>query len=387
MNRLIFEPAGCVRTVTKFSDCKKCVEACPVDTISIAENSLPTFVPSVCVECGGCMGVCPSEAFSLEDFSATEFFFQFAGSKESLISCRLNVPCIMALSTEHLISLALVKDELVLDIGHCGECPYKEPLYELIKGSLSEANYVLEACGSQKRVVAKELGVEADESGNKAEPSDRRAFLKALSLKGAVEAKREFEAMVEKSDDAQKIHEVDIAALAKIRKKELPDKRKILFTALKRTPKPPIYHTVAEEDISFVSQKYIDKDSCTNCQMCYRICPTGALSSDTNMSRIYFDAMLCVKCRACHDTCEPDAIKMQPVFEMKEFFEPTQRLLASFTLLRCDECGLPFTSLRGERVCPRCFVEEQEAFELWGIEEDGNKTAIFKDFKKEDEGR
>ncbi len=387
MSGLLFEPAKCVRAVTKFSECALCFDACPVETISIAENSLPAFVPSVCVECGGCMGVCPGEAFSLKDFSATEFFFQFAGSNESLISCRLNVPCIMSLSTEHLISLALVKEELILDIGHCGECPYKEPLYELIKGSLSEANYVLEACGSEKRVVAKELGVEADESGEKAEPADRRSFLKALSLKGAVEAKREFEAMVEKSDDKEKVHEIDIASLAKIRKKELPDKRKILFTALKRTPKPPIYHTIAEDEISFVSQKYIEQQSCTNCQMCYRICPTGALSSDSNMSRIFFDAMLCIKCRACHDTCEPDAIKIQPVFEMSEFFEPTQRLLATFTVRKCDECGLAFTSLRGERVCSRCLVEEQEAFELWGIEEDEKEGTIFKKLQNEDRAK
>ncbi|MCF6201420.1 MAG: 4Fe-4S binding protein [Hydrogenimonas sp.] len=384
MNGLRFEPAKCVRTVTKFSECTSCVEACPVDTLSIAENNLPAFVPSVCVECGGCMGVCPGEAFSLEAFSATEFFFDFAASNESIISCRINVPCIMALGSEHLISLSLVKEELIVDTGHCKECPYKEPLYNLIESSISEANFILEACGSPKRIETKELSLEADESGERAEPADRRAFLKALSLKGAAEVKREFESLVQSSDDEKRVHEVDLVSLAKVRKKDIPDRRKILFTALKRTPKPPIYHTVAEDEISFLSQKYIEQESCTNCQMCYRICPTGALSSNANMSRIYFDAMLCIKCRACHDTCEPDAIKLQPVFEMREFFEPTQRLLASFTIRKCDECGLPFTSLRGEMVCMRCMVEEDEAMELWGLQEDESGSVKMRDFKKED---
>jgi ferredoxin len=118
-----------------------------------------------------------------------------------------------------------------------------------------------------------------------------------------------------------------------------------------------------EEDVSFVSQKFID-DSCTNCQICYRICPTGALSSNSKFSMINFDAMLCVKCHLCHDACEPNSIHLQAGFEIKEFFEPTQRTLASFTIKRCNECGNNFTYTDGEQTCPRCLVEEEEAMFL-----------------------
>ncbi|WP_456402183.1 4Fe-4S dicluster domain-containing protein [Hydrogenimonas sp.] len=386
MSGLSFDPARCVRSVTKLSECRSCIDICPVQTLTIAENSLPSFVPAECVECGGCLGVCPTEAFSLETFSATELFFEFAASKRSVLSCRLNVPCIMALATEHLVALALVKKEpLVVDIGHCGSCPYKEPLYGAIRKSVEEANHLLTACESGRQIRLEEIAAEAEGAKERAEAADRRAFLKHLSLRGAVEAKREFDAMVEKSDDARRIHEIDLVALAKIRRKEIPDKRKILLTALKRASKPSIYHTVEEGEIGFVSQKYIETDTCTNCQICYRICPTGALSSDAKMSRIYFDAMLCVKCRACHDTCEPDAIRLQPVFETKECFEPTQRLLASFRVLGCDECGISFTSLHGERVCPRCRVEEEEALDLWGLEVDGTDRVVFRSVGKKDE--
>ncbi len=385
MGGLSFEPAKCVRAVTKFSECTACLEACPVNTLVIAENNLPSFIPSECVECGGCMGVCPGEAFGLETFSATKFFFDFAGSDESLLSCRLNLPCIAALGTEHLISLAIVNEKnLVVDTGHCGDCPYKDPLYTLIKKSVEEANHILGACCSEKVIFLKGVAAQAQES-QKADAAERRSFLKALSLKGVVEAKRELESLIEKSDDEKRVHEIDLVALAKIRQKELPDRRKILFTALKRLSKPPIYHTVAEREISFVSQKFIKAETCTNCQMCYRICPTGALSSDSKMSRIYFDAMLCIKCHACHDTCEPNAIKLQPVFELKEFFEPTQRILASFTIRQCDECGLSFTSLHGETVCLRCANEEEEAFDLWGVEERDDGMVQFKEAGKKDE--
>ena len=383
MSTLHFDPARCVRSVTKFSGCTKCVEICPTQTMTIAENGLPAFVPNACVDCGGCVGVCPDEALSLKDFDTTEFFFRFSEDEEGLISCRKNVPCITALSVEHLISLALVRqDPTVLDIGHCQSCPYKEPLFAQILKNIEEANYILEAIESGKSIEAKsvafeEEGVEADVDAN-----DRRAFLERLSLKGAVQTKRAFDEAVEGASDDLKIHGVDLNAVAKIRNKELPDKRKILFVALKRAPKPSIYHTIAEEDISFASQKFIDMDTCTACQMCYRICPTGALSSDEKNSRIFFDAMMCIKCRACHDTCEPGSLQLQPTFELKEFFEPTQRLLAKFVVRRCDECGVTFSSIHGERVCPRCAVEEEEAMELWGLQE-RNGTVVFRE--KEDE--
>ena len=379
MSSLKFDVSKCVRTVTKFSNCTKCVDICPVETMHIA-NNLPAFTPSECVDCGGCLGVCPSEALALKNFDVTEFFFEFAASEEELISCRINVPCIMALSVEHLISLALVKsDPIILDIGHCETCPYKEPLYENILKSVDEANYILEACESGKVIRLEEVAAEEEGVEESIDANDRRAFLERLSLKGAIRAKKEFEDAVESISDETKLHTVDIVDVAKLRQKEIPDKRKILFTALKRAVKPSVYHTIAEDCISFASQKFIEIETCTNCQMCYRICPTGALSTNSKNSKIYFDAMLCIKCRACHDTCEPDSLKLQPTFEIKEFFEPTQRLLASFKLARCSECSVTFTSLNGETICPRCALEEEEALELWGLEEKPDGTVWFKE--------
>jgi uncharacterized OB-fold protein len=65
-----------------------------------------------------------------------------------------------------------------------------------------------------------------------------------------------------------------------------------------------------------------------------------------------------------HDVCEPDAIHLQPTFEIKEFFEPTQRVLASFDIKRCNECGNTFTYNGGEQICQRCKSEEDEAMML-----------------------
>ncbi|HIQ47850.1 MAG TPA: ferredoxin [Sulfurovum sp.] len=358
---LQLEIASCVRATSKFSDCTKCIDACP-ESIQLVDN-LPSFANNTGVEAAACVGVCPTEAFSLSDFSTTEFFFSFLESKVRLISPKLNVPCLSVLSVEHLISLALASEETItLDLSSYDE---ESILYEHIKAHIEEANFVLSSFSSKKLETNADAVTEADKNAVKTnkedEVSDRRSFLGNVSLKGVIKHKMSFDEAVEA--DELKTFALDPAIIAKIRAKNLPDKRKILFTTLKHAGVPENFEVLAEEDITFTSQKFVD-DSCTNCQICYRICPTGALSSDGKFSLIHFDAMLCVKCRLCHDVCEPDAIQLQPGFEIKEFFEPTQRTLATFDIKRCNECGNNFTYTGGEQTCPRCLIEEEEAMFL-----------------------
>jgi ferredoxin len=269
---------------------------------------------------------------------------------------------------EHLISLALASEETItLD-----QSAYDEDslLFEHIEAQIEEANFVLSSFSDKQLETNLDSGVR--HSGLDAESReilkqvqddihDRRSFLGNASLKGVIKQKKAFDEAVD-ADELQ-CFDIDSSVIAKIKDKQLPNKRKILFTTLKRAGVPDVFEILPEEDVSFVSQKYID-ENCTNCQICYRICPTGALSSNGRFSLIHFDAMLCVKCRLCHDACEPDAIHLQKGFEVKEFFEPTQRTLATFDIKRCNECGNSFTYTGGEQTCPRCLVEEEEAMFL-----------------------
>ncbi|SFZ97638.1 Iron-sulfur cluster-binding protein [hydrothermal vent metagenome] len=281
-------------------------------------------------------------------------------SKVRLISSNINIPCVSVLSIEHLVSLALASETpITIDLN-----TYKEGshLLELIEERIEEANYILSSFSN------KELRTNLDSSREKnienieeKSDSNRRDFLAQASVKGVLKHKQEFDNAVD-ADELQ-IFEMDESVIAKIKDKNLPNKRKILFTTLKHIDKPEKFEVLPTEDISFISQKFID-DSCTNCQICYRICPTGALSSNGKFSLINFDAMLCVKCHLCHDVCEPNSIQLQSGFEVKEFFEPVQRVLATFDIKRCNECGNSFTYTGGEQSCPRCMVEEEEAMFL-----------------------
>jgi len=353
---LHLDVALCTRASSKFSECTQCIEAAPKH-LKLVEN-LPTFVRATGVEAAACVGACPTEAFSLSGFSVTEFFFTFLDSKVRLISSRLNLPCLSVLSVEHLLSLALASDEeITLDLEGYEKGSH---LFGVIVSRLEEANFILSSFSS-KRIVSNHIEAIEVEATKEEPKRTRRDFLRSASLKGVLKQQKAFEEAVE----AESLHSytIDASTIEKLKRKHLPDKRKILLTTLKHTPAPSHFEVLPQEEVGFLSQKFID-EGCTNCQMCYRICPSGALSSNGKFSLIHFDAMLCLKCHLCHEVCEPNAIHLQAGFEIAEFFEPKQRTLATFDVRRCNECGNSFTYTTGEQTCPRCLLEEEEAMFL-----------------------
>jgi len=353
---------SCVRSLSVESECNRCEVVCPTNAIVVGENPLPAINFSSCVTCGACVGVCPSEALALEEFSSTNFFFDLVESKESLISCRKNVPCISVLSVEHIISLAVLKKEIVFDMGYCEGCDIASTCHKQILQNHEEATYLLDAMENEA-VIKLENICYVDES----EAPSRREFLNVANLKTVAKVKKSFEDEVAKASDELVEHNLEKTDIALLRKKSIPDKRKIFFTAIKRVEKPSQFHIIDATEVTFTSQKIMDEEACTACQMCYRVCPTAALTSDIKNSKIDFDPFLCIKCNICHDVCEPNAITLSSSYSVKEFFEPTVQNLVSFNVRRCNECNVIFSTNGDERLCYRCQCEEDEARELWGI--------------------
>lgn len=363
MGLLNLSPAKCVRALSVNSACTLCAEVCPTSAIVISDR-LPSINQAICVGCAGCVSSCPSEALALDDFNSTDFFFSFLSDESSLVSCQKNVPCIAALGSEHLIALCGMKKELRLDIGHCAECSIGESVLRNLHSRVESVNYLLEAIESEGRVtLVEENYIEEGTTQEK----DRRDFFKTFQLKKIGGYKADFDREVQLSTDEFISHATDSSHTQELRTKKITDRRKVFFTALKRLERPSLYHVVEGEQITFTSQKLMDEAKCTACEMCYRICPTGALTSDMRNSRIDFDPFLCVKCHLCHDVCESDAITLSSSYNLKEWYEPSVQNLLTFSVRRCDECGLTFSSISGNKICRRCALEEEEALELWGL--------------------
>jgi energy-converting hydrogenase A subunit P len=363
MGLLNLSPAKCVRALSVNSVCTLCAEVCPTNAIAISDR-LPSINQSLCVGCAGCVASCPSEALGLDDFNPTDFFFSFVNDESSLVSCQKNVPCIAALGSEHLIALCGMKRGIRLDIGHCSECSIGEAVLRDLGMRVENVNYLLEAMESAYFV---ELVQESYTEEGKGEEKDRRDFFKTFHLKKIGAYKANFEREVQMGTDEFIAHATDSSHTQELRTKKITDRRKVFFTVLKRLDKPSIFHVVEGERITFTSQKLMDEEKCTACEMCYRVCPTGALTSDMRNSKIDFDPFLCVKCHLCHDVCENDAITLSTSYNLKEWYEPSVQNLVAYSVRRCDECGLTFSSVAGSKICRRCALEEEEALELWGL--------------------
>ena len=356
---------SCIRSLSVDSECNKCEVVCPTQAIVVGDNPLPSINFSSCVECAACHAICPGEALGLDTFNSTDFFFDFVESVDTLISCRKNIPCISALSVEHIISIAVLKKEIVFDMGYCDACEIASTCHKQILQNYEEATYLLEAMENDAQIKLENICYEGE-----ARETDRRGFLGALNLKTVAKVKNSFEQEVVKASDELVEHILQKTDIALLKRKTIPEKRKIFFTAIKRVEKPSVFHIVDANEVSFTSQKVMNEELCTACQMCYRVCPTGALTSDVKNSKIDFDPFLCIKCSICHDVCEPNAITLSSSYNIKEFFEPTVQNLISFKVRRCDECNVIFSTNGTERLCYRCKAEDEEARELWGITEE-----------------
>ncbi len=357
----------CVRSLSKESECNKCEVICPTSAIVVGNNPLPSINFSACVGCGACDAVCPNEALFLDDFSATELFFDFVEDKENIISCHKNVPCIAALNIENIIAMALLKKEILFDMGHCEGCAIAHKCEPQIRKNHEEASYILEAMESDATIILKNIKYEKEEEETS---TSRREFFSKANLKGALKTKHAFEKEIQKATDELVEHTLQKSDIALLKQKRITERRKLFFTALKRVQKPSVYHVIESDELTFTSMKILDGEACTACQMCYRVCPTGALSSDIKNSKIDFDPFLCIKCHICHDVCEPDAIKLSPSYRVKEFFEPAVQNLITFRVRRCGECDMIFSTNSNDKLCYRCKAEEEEARELWGIKGD-----------------
>lgn len=366
MSLIHLDASKCIRSLSKESECNKCETICPTDAIVVGDNILPAINFSSCVGCGACHAICPNEALGLDNFNATDFFFDFMEEEGNLLSCRKNLPCLAALGVEHILSLAILKKELVLDMGHCATCEIALKCKPQIEQNHEEAMYLIEAMENNAEIKLENV---CYEEGTK-EESKRRDFLRSINLKTFAKTKLDFEQEVQKATDELVEHSLEKSDIALLRQKRIPEKRKILFTAIKRVERPSTYHVVDANELSFTSQKLMDQESCTACQICYRVCPTGALSSDAKNSKIDFDPFLCIKCSICHDVCQSDAITLSSGYNIKQFFEPEVQNLISFDLRHCDECNVVFSTNQDEKLCYRCKIEEEEARELWGIDEE-----------------
>ncbi|MGC9006915.1 MAG: 4Fe-4S dicluster domain-containing protein, partial [Sulfurihydrogenibium sp.] len=274
-----------------------------------------------------------------------------------LISCKLNVPCLSALDESYLSAMCIEKqNDLVLDIKHCYNCSIGKQL-DLIKANAEKANYILQSAGVDYRVKLEEIGYEKEEK----QENKRRAFLKMFVKQTASLA---FWAVAEKLPiDEKEVGDKEFKNI--VSEKVYPTKREILINALSKTDYEDKYFLV--DKIDFSSDKWIDNYKCTNCSVCYNVCPTGALTPSDSKLKVLFSPSLCIKCRICHDVCPEKCIHLEEKLYISDFVSKKYKVLAEHVMIPCSECLVPFSYKGDTTVCPRCRQLEDELRDLLKI--------------------
>ncbi|WP_457628522.1 4Fe-4S binding protein [Persephonella sp.] len=349
--RIRLNISECVRIYYRDSSCSECLKVCPVNG-AIYQDDYKVFINNeLCVSCGACSGVCPSQAFEFDGFSPEELVKRISTTGET-VSCKTNIPCLSALSVEHLIAAALnSQNDIILDTGHCREC-FIGSLLEEIERKKEEANYVLERLGVENRVVTQELSLQPE----KKEEKKRREFLKNF---GKAAAGLTFWALAPRLSSFE---EEDFKPKNIVEEKVNIPKRKLLIESLKAAQPEPSTQLETEK-ISFTSDKWIDNSKCTNCSVCYNVCPTGALKPGEERLKILFEPKLCIKCGICHEICPEDCLHLEEKITLGTFLNET-KVLAEHVMIPCEECLVPFSYKGDTTLCPRCRQLEDEIRDL-----------------------
>lgn len=332
---------NCVKSISKLSSCNKCEISCPVGAISINDLT-PTIDQITCIDCGACISVCPTEAISLKNFSPLDLSFEIV-ENNNMIDCKVNTPCLSAISHEYLVAMAIFKGENIkCNLEHCSNCEIFSQVGRQIENQISEANLLLKAFNRDEEILIDNF--------------ENSQFLQKDNIEK--ERRKIFNVSNLKRDNSI----FDTQTIEKLKEKGVPNRRKLFLMAVEKVKES--HHILAREDLSTLSQKEINSD-CTNCQICYRICPSKALSTDYKNSFINFEPHLCLKCNLCHDVCEVDSIQLLESFSIAKLQNRAKNKLIEFNISKCYECDGYFTKRGESNLCPRCEIEESEALALW----------------------
>lgn len=335
----------CVKLRSRAASCRACVDVCPTGAISFDGPRESVAVDlSQCVECGLCVGECPTESFQLTHVAPSPPAGEQAGERGS-------AP-LGALSVEDLAVRALAEGTFRLDLRST-----QPPEVQQVLSSRAEAaREFLQAVGA-KTTLTVALGKGASPLPREEKGASRRDFLRRL-----VPA-----AITEKPPPRL---ELDTAKLnpALLRSQEPPPRRKRLLAALANANLKAPKAKLPDELLPFTSSKALDVATCTACALCVTTCPTGALSMTAVRDELRFDASACVKCSTCHDVCEPRAITRAKTIDLGHFTSREVRSLGHLTVKSCAECGAPFKHTgREDFLCERCRDLDDEARDLVGF--------------------
>jgi len=349
-----YSGTNCVRNDYYHNACKLCVDICPENAFNIVRNKL-TLYSNECIECGACMGSCPTEALTMSSFDPNAFTSSFKDIESSTLSCKNNTICLGAFDAHHYITMALTSKEMpTCDLSHCAECSLnkEQKVENFIRKEIETANNFLVQCGLESTLTTIEEKQEEEHS--------RRTLFKAAfsKVKDAVS-----------EDETKNTLSMTLTYQKDPNKNGLPLK----FLQLKNSIKENIQKlskTSHETNFGIFAQKEISFKECTNCGDCINFCPTEALLHTSDKQGINFNVGNCIACSICDDICKTDAIKTVAGVDLIDVAYDRGKELVHYEMVMCNECRCPYPYRGGEPICDRCASYKEDFSHIFTLARD-----------------
>lgn len=294
---LVVDASRCLKMRYSESSCRHCVDICPHGAVSLDE--LLAINQEHCSGCLLCTAVCPAGAVEQSsDFSAS--LARLSRVPEPVLGCIRNnahsnasLACLGGLSEEHLLTLChALSGTLTLNLTACSECPNSAMIPHLRQRLevLSALGLMEGGCNIVMAEFAQDICYHDESVG-------RRSFFKSFRNSLFQSA-----AVILSTTNEQPDRRTEYAG------KRLPARRELLNRIrIKRSL-----------ELETLIQKHSDScisfdDSCTKCQGCVAICPTGALQTELADALPTFDQSHCTGCRLCCEFCLDGAIQISKV--------------------------------------------------------------------------
>ncbi len=328
---LHFERLLCLRNEYANNDCTQCLDICPSEGFEFRQGKL-RLNPATCTQCGACLGSCPTGALFLYAFDMAKMQQRIEKESDILFTCKENLPCLGAFSLSDWISLLLGSHKsFTCKLSFCHECPLNNQgkLLAFIEKSIDEANCFVARLGEHQQIRKVFDGEIHHDS--------RRAFL------------TRWRAQTEKQT-------ITLPLIAPLSTPSLERMKKALKPYVSE-----MKDTMIKESFSFIHQKSIEHQACTNCKECVQFCPTQALSYNSDGTKILFQVGKCIGCAICEAICKPHAIsKAQTPFDLVAFAFDKAHVLVQHELQVCLTCKCAFSYKGGDKICERCGSFEKE---------------------------
>ena len=342
------DPSVCAVGIKGVPGCTACRERCPYEAIelSIEGDGAVTVDGDACIDCGACLGACPTEAITsprARDIATLKHVTTVAietgvdrsrsripfigGGTEPLVVAFVSESC------EAVVVSALSQSDLAptvpIVVSHAQRIPAALVLYAVAAGA-DGVVLVGESLDGDARAAGAEPLARITESAN-------RTF-RSMAL-----GERCQSAGVDRDEITEAIRAVDTSATVE-RGALTDDYAAQVSYELAATAVSALADDAELVPVEALGRVTVESAGCTLCEACDSLCPTGALEQP-DAATLTLDAAECIGCERCLG-CPENVIEVTQSVNPAEL-QTGRRTVVEAEGIDCASCGKTFASAAG----------------------------------------